>query len=367
MTTSLSDRANHASALLSFWLKQVLAIMRLETKKSFVGRRLIAVYFLAFAPVAVLVIRVFAPLDPQELGTPGEAGMIYAIMFQTFVLRFSIFFGCMAIFTGLFRREVMERTLHFYLLSPVKREVLVVGKYASGLIASITFFVGSTVASLLLVYLPYGGKYMEDFFVQGAGMEHLVTYACVAAMACIGYGAVFLLVGLYFRNPIFPAGLLLGWETINFDVDEANQHDLKIIVPLILGRKQRFIEQLAGEIRSRHRAIEQGTIDALDVKENRGGLRDIELLLQILMAASDLSHPVTPELYGLLAERYPGWAPKLERLFEALRYLKRRRDIYRLTVAAEDARPLYLRDHVALTLDERRALKTVGGAQAEHS
>jgi len=216
VTTSLSDRVNHASALLSFWLKQVLAIMRLETKKSFVGRRLIAVYFLAFAPVAVLVIRVFAPLDPQELGTPGEAGMIYAIMFQTFVLRFSIFFGCMAIFTGLFRREVMERTLHFYLLSPVKREVLVVGKYASGLIASITFFVGSTVASLLLVYLPYGGKYMEDFFVEGAGMEHLVTYACVAAMACIGYGAVFLLVGLYFRNPIFPAGLLLGWETINF-------------------------------------------------------------------------------------------------------------------------------------------------------
>ena len=212
----MSDRVNHASALLSFWLKQVLAIMRLETKKSFVGRRLIAVYFLAFAPVAVLVIRVFAPLDPQELGTPGEAGMIYAIMFQTFVLRFSIFFGCMAIFTGLFRREVMERTLHFYLLSPVKREVLVVGKYASGLIASITFFVGSTVASLLLVYLPYGGKYMEDFFMEGAGMEHLVTYACVAAMACIGYGAVFLLVGLYFRNPIFPAGLLLGWETINF-------------------------------------------------------------------------------------------------------------------------------------------------------
>jgi len=34
-----------------------------------------------------------------------------------------------------------------------------------------------------------------------------------------------------------------------------------------------------------------------------------------------------------------------------------------LTVAAEDARPVYLRDHVALTLDERR-LKVAGGAQA---
>ncbi len=38
-----------------------------------------------------------------------------------------------------------------------------------------------------------------------------------------------------------------------------------------------------------------------------------------------------------------------------------------LTVAAEDARPVYLRDHVALTLNERRALKAAGGAQAEHS
>lgn len=216
MSTSFSERFNHARALLSFWLQQVLAIMRLETKKSFVGRRLVAVYFLALAPVALLVIRVLAPLDPQELGTPGEAGMVFAVVFQTFVLRFSIFFGCMSIFTNLFRREVMERTLHFYLLSPVKREVLVVGKYFSGLVAAMTFFVGSTIACLLLVYAPYGTKFMDDFFMDGAGMEHLVAYASVAALACIGYGAVFLLVGLYFRNPIVPAGLLLGWETINF-------------------------------------------------------------------------------------------------------------------------------------------------------
>lgn len=216
MTAAMSDRLDHAWTLFRFWMRQVLAIMRLETKKSFVGRRLIAVYFLALAPIVLLFIRAVAPLDPGELGTPGEAGMIFAIVFQTFVLRFSIFFGCMSIFTNLFRREVMERTLHFYLLSPVKREVLVVGKYFSGLIAGVTFFVGSTVACLLLTYAPYGGKQMEDFFIQGAGMSHLIAYACVAAMACIGYGAVFLLVGLFFRNPIFPAGLLLGWETINF-------------------------------------------------------------------------------------------------------------------------------------------------------
>jgi tRNA threonylcarbamoyladenosine biosynthesis protein TsaB len=37
-----------------------------------------------------------------------------------------------------------------------------------------------------------------------------------------------------------------------------------------------------------------------------------------------------------------------------------------LTVAAEEARPVYLRDRVALTSEERRALKAARGARAEH-
>ncbi len=215
MSNPLSNGLSISSEWL-VWIRQALAIMRLETKKSFLGRRLVAVYFLALAPVVVLLIRVFAPLQPEQLGTPGEAGMVYAIVFQTFVLRFAVFFGCMSIFTNLFRREVMEKTLHFYLLAPVKREVLVVGKYFSGLLAALVFFVGSTIACFLLVYVPYGNGYMKEFFVEGVGMEHLLTYSSVTAMACVGYGAVFLLIGLYFRNPIFPAGALLGWETINF-------------------------------------------------------------------------------------------------------------------------------------------------------
>jgi tRNA threonylcarbamoyladenosine biosynthesis protein TsaB len=36
-----------------------------------------------------------------------------------------------------------------------------------------------------------------------------------------------------------------------------------------------------------------------------------------------------------------------------------------LTVAAEDAAPVYIRDRVALTVDERRALKAARSAPAE--
>jgi hypothetical protein len=38
----------------------------------------------------------------------------------------------------------------------------------------------------------------------------------VTILACIGYGAVFLIIGLRFRNPIIPALILYGWEWINF-------------------------------------------------------------------------------------------------------------------------------------------------------
>jgi hypothetical protein len=34
-------------------------------------------------------------------------------------------------------------------------------------------------------------------------------------LGCVGYGSVFLAAGLYIRNPIIPAAVLLAWEGIN--------------------------------------------------------------------------------------------------------------------------------------------------------
>jgi UTP:GlnB (protein PII) uridylyltransferase len=82
--------------------------------------------------------------------------------------------------------------------------------------------------------------------------------------------------------------------------------------------------------------VDAGTISPLNVKETRGGLRDMEILLMILMARAGMWHPVTQELYVPLLERMPEQESELERIFSAFAYLKRRRDLYRLTVAAED-------------------------------
>jgi len=110
----------------------------------------------------------------------------------------------------------------------------------------------------------------------------------------------------------------------------------RIIRPYILDDQDGFVRQIAGEIRSRHQAVDQGLISVLDIKETKGGLRDIELLLLILMARSDLWLPVTQELYSPLAECFPHRADDLNQIFGSFRDLKHVRDIYRLTVAAED-------------------------------
>jgi hypothetical protein len=37
----------------------------------------------------------------------------------------------------------------------------------------------------------------------------------VTALACVGYGAVFLMSGILFRNPMIPAAVVMVWENLN--------------------------------------------------------------------------------------------------------------------------------------------------------
>jgi hypothetical protein len=69
---------------------------------------------------------------------------------------------------------------------------------------------------MLLLYFPHFYSESERFFLDGPGLGQLLTYAGITILACIGYGAFFIVVGLFFRNPIIPALVLYGWEWINF-------------------------------------------------------------------------------------------------------------------------------------------------------
>jgi hypothetical protein len=53
-------------------------------------------------------------------------------------------------------------------------------------------------------YLDHGGAYY-----------HLFAYLGVTALACLGYGGVFLAAGIVIRNPLVTAAVVLLWESIN--------------------------------------------------------------------------------------------------------------------------------------------------------
>jgi hypothetical protein len=200
----------------SLWTRQTLAIMRLEIRKNFLSRRALLLYPVMALPLFLMaMLTVFTP-DTDEMENFGMLGQVYAAVYGGLILRTLVFFGCAWIFMNLFRGEVVDRSLHYYFLSPVRREVLVAGKYLSGIIAAIVMFGITTVGSMLILYFGIFPSQSADYFVGGAGTSHLLAYLGVTILACVGYGAVFLIVGLFFRNPIIPGLLLYGWEWLNF-------------------------------------------------------------------------------------------------------------------------------------------------------
>lgn len=145
----------------------------------------------------------------------GQDMLIYATAFQFFYLRLAIFFGCLGIFMNLFRGEMLDKSLHFYLLAPLRRETLLAGKYLAGLIASVVIFTGSTALQLLALGLHLDSNAVSNYLYHNHGFAHVFAYLGVSALACVGYGSVFLAAGLLFRNPVFSAVSILLWEGIN--------------------------------------------------------------------------------------------------------------------------------------------------------
>lgn len=197
------------------WLRQIRAIVGLELEKNFLSRRSILIYLIAVLPLLPALIFAFVPLNPNDVNF-NDLSKIYALLYHSLLLRTVVFFGCAWIFMNLFRGELVDRSLHYYFLSAVRREVLVTGKYLSGLITSMVLFTATTVLAMLLLYFPHFYSQSVRFFTDGLGLNHLLAYAGITMLACVGYGAFFLVVGLFIRNPIIPALLLYGWEWLNF-------------------------------------------------------------------------------------------------------------------------------------------------------
>ena len=197
--------------------RQFAGVLRLELRRQLFSRRAMVLYFLAFVPVALMGLWAITPFPERSLSlrSPGDAGALFAFIYTGY-LGTSVFLSCLILFMSLFRAEILGRSLHYYFLTPVRREVIVVAKYAASLLAVAGVFAVATALLYLLTMSPWGLGELSRFLFQGPGLRNLLIYIGISMLGCVGYGALFLLAGLVFRNPIIVAVLFASWESLNF-------------------------------------------------------------------------------------------------------------------------------------------------------
>jgi ABC-type transport system involved in multi-copper enzyme maturation permease subunit len=194
------------------WWIQARRLIRIETRRNLFSWRAGWIYFLAFIPTVIIFLHLaFAPHRSTQI---GEDTNVFAGIVQLYYIRLGVFFGCLGIFSRLIRGEMIERSLHFYLLSPVRRELLLLCKFVAGSFSAVLLFGSATVAGFAMIYAGFGAA-GGDYVFNGPGLAQLQAYLAIIVLACLGYGAVFLLLSMIFKNPTPAAMILLGWEAIN--------------------------------------------------------------------------------------------------------------------------------------------------------
>jgi hypothetical protein len=211
--TQIADRARELAKLpWGLWWLQARRVTRIELRRNLLSWKATWIYFLAFIPTFIIFIHML--VDRHLSFSLSDDTNVLAGIVQLYYIRLGVFFGCLGIFSRLIRGEMIERSLHFYLLSSVRREVLLLAKFAAGSISAVLLFGSAIVADFALMYAGYGAA-GRDYIFNGPGMGQLEAYLLITVLACLGYGAVFLLLSMMFRNPMPAAMLVLGWETIN--------------------------------------------------------------------------------------------------------------------------------------------------------
>lgn len=194
------------------WWLQARRLVRIELRRNLLARKAVWIYLLAFVPTAIILIHLL--FESHRSFALSDDTDVLAGVVQFYYIRLGIFFGCLVIFSRLIRGEMTERSIHFYLLAPVRREILLLGKFAAGSISALLLFGAAVIGDFVLIYAGFGPA-GQEYVLNGPGLGQLEAYLVIVVLGCLGYGAVFLLLSMTFRNPTPAAMLVLGWEAIN--------------------------------------------------------------------------------------------------------------------------------------------------------
>src|SRR5215469_15081023 len=157
---------------------QLRAVAWVELRRYRKGRRWILPCTLAVLPNLVMLASLLLGIQSGLIGAFRRVPIFYAQFFQNFWLRFVIFFSCVAVFSQLFRSDLLEKTLHHYYLVPVRRQMVVLGKFLTALLPTVLLFAAATASTYFLFFWPsIDGR---DFLLTTLGISHMGRYVAIA-------------------------------------------------------------------------------------------------------------------------------------------------------------------------------------------
>jgi glutamine synthetase adenylyltransferase len=132
-------------------------------------------------------------------------------------------------------------------------------------------------------------------------------------------------------SQLLGARIIIGSEVMKSTVYR------KILDRFIFSDKSKYISRMIKEIRSRQQSVDQCDDDTCNIKETKGGLRDIEAIALMLKAFLGITDPIVKDFFKEIKIYLPDLSHEMEVLGQSIYYLRTFRDLYRITVAAEDA------------------------------
>ena len=227
VVSTLSAYPQPAPPGTSLWSRQILSISKATIAKTLFSKRVFGLISLISLPIIFLGIVGYIPHNDGGpfLRNLGNARFIFGLVYSTFILGAVLFLGSATLFTAIIRGEILDRSIHFVLLAPVRREVIVLGRFLGGMVAAFILFGTTTLICYLLIYQPFGLNRLIIDLSGGIAVQQIAVYLLMTLLGCLGYGSVFMATSVVFRNPLLPILVIAGWEFINFILPPA----LKII------------------------------------------------------------------------------------------------------------------------------------------
>ena len=199
------------------FLTSSLRVFDLSVGEMLWSRRTVFMALIVGLPILLAVlVRVLLAFDLLNLvnvrvgGEPVEVAgaTLFGFMIWLFFLRFSVpvlgvFYG-----TALIADEVEDRTITYLFTRPIRRGAVLMGKYLAYL-ACTGLVVLPSVMVVYFLLVPVGGGSL------GAAFPALVKDLGLLGLGLAVYGAVFALVGAWFKRPLL-SGLIFvfGWEPV---------------------------------------------------------------------------------------------------------------------------------------------------------